>query len=44
MEDPPVFHRLCIAEINRETSEAVAVTFAVPPSWRPVSDTYPAST
>ena len=31
MEDPPVFHRLSIAEVKRETSESVAVTFAVPP-------------
>ena len=31
MEDPPVFHRLYIAEVKRETSDSVAVTFAVPP-------------
>lgn len=30
MEGPPVFHRLSVEEVRRETAESVAVTFAVP--------------
>ena len=30
MEAPPVFHRLCVVEVKRETAQAVAVSFAVP--------------
>lgn len=35
MEAPPVFHRLCVSEVERETSQAVAVSFAVPSHLRP---------
>ena len=31
METPPVFHRLCVAEVKRETDQSVAVSFEVPP-------------
>lgn len=35
MEAPPVFHRLCVAEVKRETDQAVAITFAVPSDLAP---------
>ncbi len=35
MADPPVFHRLRVAEVERETEEAVAVTFEVPSRLKP---------
>ncbi len=31
MDAPPVFHRLYISEVKRETAESVAVTFSIPP-------------
>lgn len=30
MEAPPVFHRLCVSEVKRETDQSVAVSFEVP--------------
>ena len=34
MDAPPVFHRLCVAEVKRETDRSVAVAFEVPSHLR----------
>lgn len=35
MEPAPVFHRLCVAEVKRETDQSVAVSFQVPAPLKP---------
>ena len=44
MPAPVEFHDLEVLEVEPLTDEAVAVTFAVPPRLRPVSDTCPVNT